>query len=192
MVWEAKRIPFWIKDENGLPSRPHHLVIARNVLKPDEIKFFLSNAPESTPVEVLLLVAFSRWHIERLFEDSKTELGMDHFEARKYPAIVRHLILTCISHLFLAEFWLAERGEKGGTDDLPGANGNTSLGSGLEPWRTLLAETGHGHCRATSENTAAKRYLQPVPPKANSASFTQNWRIPLAHTAMPMAEVLAL
>ncbi|MCX5671452.1 MAG: IS701 family transposase, partial [Planctomycetota bacterium] len=65
MAWEAKCIPFWIKDENGLPSRPHHLLIARNVLDPQEVKFFLSNAPESTSVELLLLVAFSRWRIER-------------------------------------------------------------------------------------------------------------------------------
>lgn len=109
MVWEAGRIAFWIKDENGLPSRPHHLMVARNVLKPDEVKYFLSNASQETPVEVLLLVAFSRRRIERLFEDSKTELGMDHFEVRKDCSIVRHPILTCISHLFLAEFWLAQR-----------------------------------------------------------------------------------
>jgi SRSO17 transposase len=192
MVWEAKRIPFWIKDEDGLPSRPHHLVIARNVLKPDEIKFFLSNAPESTSLEVLLLVAFSRWHIERLFEDSKTELGMDHFEARKYPAVMRHLVLTCISHLFLAEFWLAERGKKGGADDLPSADGYASPGSDLEPWWTLLAETGRSNRRAIGRNPGTELHRQPFPPEANSASFTQDWRIPLAHTAVPMAEVLAL
>ena len=109
MVWEAKRIPFWIKDEKGLPSGPYHLVIARPVLQPDEVKFFLSNAPESTTVETLLLVAFSRWRVERMFEDSKTELGMDHFEVRKYLSIQRHLVLTCVSHLFLAEFCLAHR-----------------------------------------------------------------------------------
>lgn len=192
MVWEAKRILFWIKEENGLPSRPHHLVIARNVLKPHEVKFFLSNAPESTPLEVLLLVAFSRWHIERLFEDSKTELGMDHFEVRKYPAVMRHLVLTCISHLFLAKFWLAERGKKTGTDHLPGADGYASIGSDLEPRRTLLPETGHGHCRAIGDNTAAKRHLQPCPPEANSPLFAQERHISLAHTPMPMAEVLAL
>jgi SRSO17 transposase len=59
-------------------------------------------------------VAFSRWRIERLFEDSKTELGMDHFEVRNYLSIQRHLILTCVSHLFLAEFWLAHRDKKNG------------------------------------------------------------------------------
>lgn len=157
MAWEAKRIPFWIKDENGLPSRPHHLIVARNVFKPEEVKFFLSNAPASTPVETLLLVAFSRWRIERLFEDSKTELGMDHFEVRQYPSIVRHLILTCISHLFLAEFCLAHRGEKARADLLPGADGNPGPGADLDSGRPLFAESGPVDCRATGHNPGAKR-----------------------------------
>ena len=146
MVWQAKRIPFWIKDENGLPSRPHYLMVARNVLKAAEVKFFLSNAPESTSVQTLLRVAFSRWRIERLFEDSKTELGMDHCEVRKYPSIVRHLILTCISHLFLAEFWLAHRGKKSGVDRLPGAGGHASPDSGLGRRRSLCADRKRGRC----------------------------------------------
>jgi len=111
MVWEAKCLPVWIKDENGLPVGPYPLLITRNVLKPEEVKFFLSNAPESVSVETLLLVAFSRWRIERMFEDSKDELGMDHFEVRRYVSIQRHLILTCVSHLFLAEFREQHRGK---------------------------------------------------------------------------------
>ena len=160
MVWEAKRIPFWIKDENGLPSRTHHLIVARNALKPDEVKFFLSNAPEATPLEVLLLVAFSRWRIERLFEDSKTELGMDHFEVRKFPSIIRHLILTCISHLFLAEFWLAYREKKSGADDLPGSGGHASPDPGLDPRRSLLSPTSRIDRGAIGPNAGAER---PVP-----------------------------
>jgi len=83
-------------------------------LKPDQVKFFLSNAPLDTPVETLLLVAFSRWRIERRFEDSQTELGLDHFEVRQYGAITRHLRLSCVSHLFLAEFVQARREAGGG------------------------------------------------------------------------------
>ena len=112
MVWEAKCVPFWIKDENGLPSRRHRLLVVRNVLRPDEVKFFLSNAPEAVPTETLLLVAFSRWGVEGMFQDSKSRLGMDHFEVRQYLSIQRHLILTCVSHLFLAEFHLEHRGKK--------------------------------------------------------------------------------
>jgi SRSO17 transposase len=192
MVWEARRIPFWIKDENGLPSRPHHLLIARNVLDPDEVKFFLSNAPESTPIDVLLLVAFSRWRIERLFEDSKTELGMDHFEVRKYLSIQRHLILTCVSHLFLAEFWLAHRGEKAGVDAVPGAHCNSGTGSGVVPPRPLLAKTGRSDHGAIGVNPSPQWTGTPLPSEANIAAITQDWRILDGHTTLPMARWLAL
>jgi SRSO17 transposase len=192
MVWEAKRIPFWIKDENGLPSRPHHLIVTRNVMKPDEVKFFLSNAPESTPLEVLLMVAFSRWHIERLFEDSKTELGMDHFEVRKYPSIVRHLILTCISHLFLAEFCLAQREKKSGPDHLPGADGHASSGSPLDPRRPVLATTGRSDCRAIGHNAGAQRRGGTFASEADETAFTRHWDTSEKHTHLQVAEVLAL
>jgi len=119
IVWEAKRILVWMRDADGLPTRAHHLVVARNVLDHDEIKYFISNAPEETSVEMLLLVAFSRWRVERMFQDSKGELGMDHFEVRRYICIKRHLIVSCVSHLFLAEFQFANREKKNTTHDLP-------------------------------------------------------------------------
>lgn len=192
MVWEAKRIPFWIKDEHGLPSRPHHLIVARNVLKPDEVKFFLSNGPESTALEILLMVAFSRWPIERLFEDSKTELGLDHFEVRRYPSIVRHLILTCISHLFLAEFWLAHRGKKPGADDLPGAVGHASPGSRLDSWGSLLAATSRIDRRAIGHNAGAECPGPTFASKANHPTVTRHWDPSEEHTHLQVAEVLAL
>ena len=192
MVWEAKRIAFWIKDENGLPSRPHHLIVARNVLKPDEVKFFLSNAPEGTPLEVLLLVAFSRWRIERLFQDSKTELGMDHFEVRKYPSIVRHLILTCISHLFLAEFWLAHRGKKPGADHLPGAGCHASPDPGLDLRRSLLSPTGRIDRGAIGHNPGAERPGPTFAPEANHQAFARDWDTAEKHTYLHVDEVLAL
>lgn len=192
MVWEAKRIPLWIKDEKGLPSRPHHLLIARNALDPHEIKFFLSNAPESTSVEVLLLVAFSRWRIERLFEDSKTELGMDHFEVRKYISIQRHLILTCVSHLFLAEFWLAHRNKKNGSDLVPGADGHADAGAAVVSWGAMFPKAGRSDRRAIGVNPGPQRGSPPLPPEADITSSTQDWHILGGHKALPMAESLAL
>jgi len=192
MVWEAKRIAFWIKDENGLPSRPHHLIVARNVLKPDETKFFLSNAPEGTPLEVLLMVAFSRWRIERLFEDSKTELGMDHFEVRKYPSIVRHLILTCISHLFLAEFWLTHRGKKSGTDGLPGPDGDADTDTGLGLWGSLLAPTGRINRRAIGHNTGAQCSSPSLASQTNNQAITLDWDTAQEQTHLQVDRVLAL
>jgi len=95
-----------------LPSCPLWLIVAKNVLT-DEIKYFVSNAPAGTPLEELMRVAFSRWHIERCFQDEKSFLGMNHFECRRYVAIRRHLIITAISHLFLSEVRL-EQMRRGG------------------------------------------------------------------------------
>lgn len=103
LVWEAIRVPVWLKDEKDLPTRTHTLIIAKSLLHKAEIKYFLSNAPEATKMEELLFVAFSRWRIERTFEDAKTDLGMADFEMRKYEGIRRHLIISCLSHGFLAE-----------------------------------------------------------------------------------------
>lgn len=68
----------------------------------DEVKLFISNAPAKTSVETLLKVAFSRWRVERCFEDDKKYVGMDHFEGRGYPGLMRHQILSAVSLLFLA------------------------------------------------------------------------------------------
>jgi SRSO17 transposase len=101
VVWEAKSAPFYLKDPKGLPTRAHRLIVARNLLNPGEIKYFVSNAPD-TPLETLLAAAFARWHVERCFQDQKTELGMGHFEVRNYTSLMRHLALTAVSFLFLA------------------------------------------------------------------------------------------
>lgn len=123
IVWEAKSAEFFYSDE-GLPGGPHRLIVARNVTEPSEIKYFVSNAPPGIPMTQLLRVGFGRYPIERCFEDDKTELGMDHFEVRGYPSLKRHLIISSLSLLFLAEVQRQDRGEKSGPDRLPGAHGS--------------------------------------------------------------------
>src|SRR3990170_62070 len=120
LVWEVKASPFWMWMA-GKVRGPYWLVMARNVLDPKEQKYFLSNAAPGTPLEAILHVAFSRWPIERCFEDEKTELGLSHFEVRGYPSILRHLLITQVSHLFLAQQNCRLRGEKSGGHHLPGA-----------------------------------------------------------------------
>ena len=101
LVWDARVVRFY-PSEDKLPGEECWLIVARNVLS-DELKYFLSNAPKETPAEVLLHVAFSRWHIERVFEDGKGQVGLDHFEVRGYLPLMRHLILSMVSFLFLVQ-----------------------------------------------------------------------------------------
>ena len=129
MIWELKHALFHPKDEEGMPSNPLHLMVARNVLDTKEIKFFVSHAPPETPVSKLLLVEFSRWRVERCFEDQKSEIGLDQYEGRRYQGLKRHLILSCVSSLFLSQMREEFGGEKSGVDGVPGAHG----GRGLDP-----------------------------------------------------------
>lgn len=220
-VWEAKCVPFWVKDERGLPDGPHRLLIARNVLNADATKFFLSNAPLETPVETLLLVAFSRWRIERLFEDSKTELGLDHFEVRQYRSITRHLLLTCVSHLFLAEFvqqakvlqqtkfaqqqkkrlgvrqqkeprGVRQQKEPRGADGLPDADRHAPPGAALAGRRTLLPANGRKHRRSIDVNATAQRRGRPQPPQAYAAAIARDQRAATRRTYLSVAKEIAL
>lgn len=101
LVWEVKFAPCWLPRDGGAVG-PYWLVMARNVLDPSEVKYFISNASPGVPLEVVLHVAFGRWPVERCLEDEKSELGLSHFEVRCYPALARHLLITQVSHLFLA------------------------------------------------------------------------------------------
>src|SRR3954451_18351558 len=134
MVWEVKHLRFYSVGEDGLPGTPLHLIIARDALNPDEVKFFVSNAPEGAPVQAMLLVAFSRWRVERCFEDQKGEIGLDQYEGRRYRGLKRHLILSCVSYLFLSRMRKEFGGEKAGADGVPGPHG----GGGFDP--VLVAE----------------------------------------------------
>jgi len=42
-----------------------------------------------------------RWAIEQCFAEGKTELGMDHYEVRKYPGWHHHMLTTMLAHFFL-------------------------------------------------------------------------------------------
>ena len=174
MFWQAKRLMVYLADEQGLPTRPYHLVVARNALNHKEVKYFISNAPEQTSVETLLRVAFTRWVIERAFEDSKTELGMDHFEVRKFLSIQRHLILSCLSHVFLSEFCLRRRGEKSGPDSLPGPNGHGEVGPLMGSGGTVFAEVRRTDQRAIGVNATAKRQSRTQPPTPDNRSFARH------------------
>ena len=120
-VWQVGWMPFR-PNFGGLPGPAHWLIVALPVEGGDP-KYFVSNAAAGVPLEAILQVAFSRWHIERCFEDDKGEIGLDHFEVRNYPSLKRHLILSALSFLFLAETNEALRGEKPRVDDVPGEAG---------------------------------------------------------------------
>jgi SRSO17 transposase len=110
VIWEIKECAIFIRQSpRGVPwSKPLRLIVARNVMneKEEEIKYFVSNAPAEVPWDDLLLVAFSRWRVERSFQDTKQKLGLDHYEGRNYQGLMRHLLLCAVTYYFLQTQWL--------------------------------------------------------------------------------------
>ena len=94
------------------PSRdelpgPRCWVIFRRTLGPKpEVKFFLSNAPVTCSLAEFVRVSGVRWPIETGLEESKGEVGMDHYEIRTWLGWHHHMTLTILAHLFLVRLQL--------------------------------------------------------------------------------------
>jgi SRSO17 transposase len=131
MVRECQHVMLTVKGADGLPGETLHLVAARDVPGPDELKSFVSDAPPGTSVGTPLLVAFSRRRVERCFEDQKGEIGLDQYEGRRHLGLRRHLIISAPSYLFLSRGRQEWAGERPGTDGLPAAHGGGRIGPPL-------------------------------------------------------------
>ena len=90
-----------------------------------QIKYALSNAPESTPLAELVRVSAARWPIERCFQENKSELGLDHYEHRSWSAWHRHMRLVFLAQLFLLRLRLKYK-KSPGADTAPGT-GSTGV-----------------------------------------------------------------
>jgi SRSO17 transposase len=44
----------------------------------------------------------SAWRIEEGFEQAKGEVGLDHYQVRRWPGWYRHITLALLAHAFLA------------------------------------------------------------------------------------------
>jgi SRSO17 transposase len=87
--------------KDGLPERTVWLVIKRTRGPEPTYAYAISNAPASTPFRTLVWLSGIRWAVEQCFEEGKTELGMAHYEVRKYAGWQHHMLLTMLAHFFL-------------------------------------------------------------------------------------------
>ena len=87
--------------KEGLPERTVWLVIKRTLGADPVYSYAISNAPASTPLRTFVWLSGGRWAIEQCFEEGKTELGMAHYEVRKYSGWHHHMLTTMLAHFFL-------------------------------------------------------------------------------------------
>jgi SRSO17 transposase len=90
-----------ILSASGLPQREVCLLIRRTIDGPVTYSYFISNASTSNNFKTLIWLSGMRWAIEQCFEEAKTELGMDHYEVRKFMGWHHHMLTCMLAHFFL-------------------------------------------------------------------------------------------
>src|SRR6266699_6711934 len=72
--------------KEGLPERTVWLVIKRTLGASPTYSYYISNAPESTPLRLFVWLSGMRWAIEQCLVETKTGLGIAQYEVRTYPS----------------------------------------------------------------------------------------------------------
>jgi SRSO17 transposase len=137
--------------KDGLPGRTVWLVIKRTLGVNPVYSYYISNAPASTPLRTFVWLSGVRWAIEQCFEEGKTELGMDHYEVRKYPGWHHHMLTTMLAHFFLWHLKL-RLGKKSARAD--GGAAAEALGGRLAPTDIYHSRgVGVGHLGAAPQSS---------------------------------------
>jgi SRSO17 transposase len=66
-----------------------------------QLKYYFSNAPAETPLVEFVHISGTHWHIEIIFEESKGEIGFNHYEMRSWLGWHHHMLLVAFAHHFL-------------------------------------------------------------------------------------------
>jgi SRSO17 transposase len=103
-----------------VPIRPlsepgRYWLLVRRSLTDGELAHYLCFCPPEASLADLVAVAGRRWAIEESFQTAKGEVGLDHYQVRRYDAWYRHITLACLAHAYLTVTRAAADGEKRGS-----------------------------------------------------------------------------
>ncbi len=95
----------------GVPRReqePLGLLIEWRDGESEPANYFLVSLPKLRTKKRLIRWVMQRWRTERVYEDLKGELGLDHYEGRRFPGWHHHVSVSLCCYAFL----VAERARR--------------------------------------------------------------------------------
>jgi SRSO17 transposase len=99
---KGRRLYDWTRIQLDAPATS---AVARWLLRRSrrdgELAYYACSGPAATPLVGLVRVAGVRWAIEEGFEQAKGEVGLDHYEVRRWPGWYRPITLALLAHAFL-------------------------------------------------------------------------------------------
>jgi SRSO17 transposase len=101
---KGRRLYDWTRIQLAAPATAGmaRWLLVRRSRRDGELAFYACSGPAGTSLVGLVRVAGTRWAVEEGFEQAKGEVGLDHYEVRKWPGWYRHITLALLAHAFLA------------------------------------------------------------------------------------------
>jgi len=113
---KGPRLYDWVRIPIRLLSEPgRYWLLVRRSLTDGKLSHYLCFCPPESSLADLVAVAGARWAIEESFHTAKGEVGLDHYQVRRYDAWYRHITLACLAHAYLTVTRAAADGEKRGS-----------------------------------------------------------------------------
>jgi SRSO17 transposase len=97
-MYDWARVPIRALPEAGWD---YWLLVRRSISDPTDLAYYVCFCPAGTALSELVRVAGTRWAIEESFESAKGEVGLDHYEVRRWPGWYRHITLALLAHAYL-------------------------------------------------------------------------------------------
>jgi SRSO17 transposase len=95
IIAKVARIRVYLS-RGGLPTGDQQWLFLRKN-EDGKIKYAISNAPKKISLSEMVKASTMRWPIEQCFQEGKSQVGMDCYEHRSWPAWHRHM-----TYVFLA------------------------------------------------------------------------------------------
>jgi SRSO17 transposase len=100
---KGRRLYDWARIQLAAPAAAdgQRWLLVRRSRRDQELAFYACFGPAETSLLGLVRVAGTRWAVEEGFQQAKNEVGLDHYEVRRWPGWYRHITLALLAHAFL-------------------------------------------------------------------------------------------
>jgi SRSO17 transposase len=100
---KGRRLYDWTRIQLAAPAAAGgtRWLLVRRSRRDGKLAFYACFGPVETSLLGLVRVAGTRWAVEEGFQQAKTEVGLDHYEVRRWPGWYRHITLALLAHAFL-------------------------------------------------------------------------------------------
>lgn len=103
LVVEVLHRRVWLWDGQEAEAHCWHLLVRREIGSSEEIKYTLSNGPETTTTQRLTFQQGQRYWVEHALRNAKSEAGMGDYQLRLWRGWHHHMAMVMLAMLFLFE-----------------------------------------------------------------------------------------